>query len=98
MRCRRTIQRANIACRDSVEPPRPPWPSGRRAVLVVHDRESTAQSSSLELGGQRTGADAGRIGLEDAQHAIDARLGGRPRPGKHLPPVVEDDVTNGYVP
>ena len=71
-----------LAHQHGIEPAAAARPSGHNAELLAPLAENPADLVLL-LGGERSFADARRIGLADAEHIAD-RAGAEPRPGRRL--------------
>ena len=82
--------------RRGVEPAAAPRAAGDRAELVAALRKPRADVVG-ELGGEGPGADARRIGLDDAQHVVEL-LRADAAPAAAAPATQFHDVTYGYVP
>ena len=87
------VEAGDVAGGDGIEPTGPARPSGRGAVLAtaLADRLPV---SSMQLGRERPGPDAGAVGLVDGDDRA-TWVGATPAPWQAPAAVGEDDVTYG---
>ncbi len=83
--------------RHSIEPAAAALAPRDRAELMADAREMLAVLVE-QLRGERTRAHARGVRLHDAEHVVERSRGPMPVPVAAKPPVVFDEVTNGYVP
>ena len=83
-----------LADQHGIEPAAAALAAGDGAELVAALAEALADLV-VELGRERAGADAGRVGLDDAEHEAGRATGPMPLPEPVVPATVLDEVTNG---